>query len=248
MNETRIIADKVKLRNPALIVGLPGIGNIGSLVAQYLIQKLNAKQFATLYSPYLPYMIVALADGSFRLVSDRFYYWKGKNRDLVILTGDYQPSSSEGQYEVNEKIIEFFKSVGGNEVYTIGGYTAEDKYVKNPRVFGVTADAKMRKNLEKFNVMFGKLPNLSIIGAAGMVVAFAKEHKLPAACIMGETGMLEIDANSAKSVLAILSKLFQIKIDLGDINELQKETEKFIKELEGAAFQTHSDESPNYIK
>ncbi|MEM3483006.1 MAG: PAC2 family protein [Candidatus Micrarchaeaceae archaeon] len=247
MKDTTIIADKVKLKNPVLIVGMPGIGNIGSLVAQYLVQKLNAKQFATLYSPHLPYIIIALADGSFRLVSDRFYYWKGKDRDLVILVGDYQPASSEGQYEINEKIVEFFKSIGGNEIYTIGGYTAEDRYVQNPRVFGVTADAAMRKKLEKVNVIFGALPNLSIIGAAGMVVAFAKEHKMPAACVMGETGMLEVDANSAKSVLEILSKLFKIKIDLNDISALQKDTEKFIKELEGAT-QSQKEEFPNYIK
>ncbi|MGC8676544.1 MAG: PAC2 family protein [Candidatus Micrarchaeia archaeon] len=248
MNKTTITYRKVKLNNPVLIVGLPGIGNVGNLVAQYLIQKLNAKQFATLHSPHLPYMIIALADGSFRLVNNRFYYYKGAKRDIVILTGDYQPASSEGQYDVSEKIVKFFKSIGGKEVYTIGGYSAADRYVQKPRVFGVSADKSIRSKLEKASVIFGAVPNLSIIGAAGLIVAFAKKHKLPAACVMGETGMLEVDANSAKSVLETLSKVFGIKIDLNDINALQKETEKFIKELEESSGQSHKDEFPNYIK
>ena len=56
-------------------------------------------------------------------MSNRFYHCnsaKGK-RDLVILLGDAQPLSPEGQYDVNERIVEFFKMLGGRTIYTIGG-------------------------------------------------------------------------------------------------------------------------------
>jgi len=254
VRETKIFSKKIELRNPILIVGLPGIGNIGSLVVQYLIQQLGAKEFATLYSPHLPYFVVALDDGGFRLVSDRFYYYKNKDKngsDLVLLIGDYQPATSEGQYDVNDQIVKFFKSIGGKVVYTIGGYASGDnKYVANPRVFGVSADKKLRKELEKHNVIFGAMPNLSIIGAAGLVVAFAKMHGLPAACLMGETGMLDVDANASKKVLEVLSKILKIDIDLKDITKLQTETEKLVKELQEAAADTASKQAsnPNYIK
>ncbi|MGC8547856.1 MAG: proteasome assembly chaperone family protein [Candidatus Micrarchaeia archaeon] len=250
MNESKIVYKKVSLRSPILIVGLPGIGNVGNLAAQYLVQKLNAKEFATLYSPHFPYIVIATPDGGFRLVSNRFYYYKNKklSHDLVILIGDYQPASSEGQYEVNDKIVRFFKSLGGKEVYTLGGYSTEDRYVPNPRVFGVTKSKAMHEKLEKAGVVFNIAPSLSIVGAAGMVLAFADEQHMQVACIMGETGMLEVDANSAKSVLEVLSKLLNIDIDLKDMNNLQKETEKFIKELEQASKSAQHEEFPNYIK
>ncbi len=249
MNKTKIYYKKVKLHNPILVVGLPGIGNVGNLVAQYLIQKLNAKKFATLYSHHLPYFVIAEADGTFRLVSNRFYYYKNKKgSDIVILTGDYQPATSEGQYDISEKVVLFFKSLGGKKVFTIGGYSAGETYIQNPRVFGVAGDKATINELSKQGVIFGAVPNLSIIGAAGLVAAFAKKHKLKVACIMGETGMLEVDANSAKSVLNVLSKILGIEIDLKDLEALQKETEKFIKSLEEASKANTGDEFPNYIK
>ena len=67
--KTHIVAKKVKLHNPILLVGLPGIGNVGSLVVQYLIQQLNAKEFAELYSHHFPYMVIVTPDGGHRPAS-----------------------------------------------------------------------------------------------------------------------------------------------------------------------------------
>src|SRR5882762_290785 len=99
MKETKIYYKKVKLNDPILFVGLPGIGSVGTLVAEHLRNELKAKKFATLYSPYFPYQIIMLKNGAFRLVNNRFYYHKSGNgkSDIVILLGDAQPISSEGQ-------------------------------------------------------------------------------------------------------------------------------------------------------
>ncbi|MGC9037556.1 MAG: PAC2 family protein [Candidatus Micrarchaeia archaeon] len=252
--KTHIVAKKVKLHNPILLVGLPGIGNVGSLVVQYLIQQLNAKEFAQLYSQHFPYLVIVTPDGGHRLVSNRFFYYKNPNKkgnDLVLLIGDYQPATSEGQYEVNDMIVKFFKSLGGKEVYTIGGYSAEARIIQNPRVFGVTNNKSLKERLSKLGVMIGATPNLSIIGAAGLVMAFADRAKMPSACIMGETGLLEVDANAARSVLQLLVKMFDLKINLNELVAIQHETEKLIKELEEAAGKEGAPkvgEHPNYIR
>ena len=53
------ILDKVKLKDPVLIEGLPGIGNVGRIAAGYLVSELNMKKFAELYSPhFLPLVIL----------------------------------------------------------------------------------------------------------------------------------------------------------------------------------------------
>src|SRR5271155_3818438 len=123
MKDTKIFYKKVKFTDPVLIVGLPGIGSVGSLVADHLRNELKAKKFATLYSPHFPYQVIMLNNGNFRLINNRFYYVKGKKgkSDIILLLGDAQPMTSEGQYEVNEKIVEFFKHLGGSKIYTIGG-------------------------------------------------------------------------------------------------------------------------------
>jgi hypothetical protein len=236
MKDTKISYKKVKLENPVLLVGLPGIGNVGSLVAEHIKNELKAKKFATLYSPHFPFQVLMQKNGGFRLVSNRFYHCKAQKRDLVILLGDVQPLSPEGQYDVNERIVEFFKMLGGKTIYTIGGYNlGNNQYVKEPRVFGVATGPDVVRRLKKQGVEMPLSDGTPIWGSAGMVVAFAERHGLDAACIMGETGMLDVDANSAKAVLQVLNKMLGLNVDLKNIEKLKADTEKFLQEMEDAS-------------
>ncbi len=235
MIKTTIYYKKVKLNDPILIVGLPGVGYVGGLVAEQLRSKLGAKKLATLYSPYFPYQIITLKNGGFRLVSNRFYYYKNKNkkgRDLVILMGDCQPLSPEGQYDVNERIVKFFKNLGGNTIYTIGGYNTGNRNAEKPRIFGVSSDEQVRTALSKFGIRFGEAAGISILGSAGMILAFSKKHNVQAACIMGETNMLEVDATAAKSVLRAMGEILDVPVDFKNLDRIQKDTEKAIREIE----------------
>ena len=52
MIETTIVEKgKVKLHNPILIEGLPGIGLVGKIAAAHMIAELKAEKVAELYSP-----------------------------------------------------------------------------------------------------------------------------------------------------------------------------------------------------
>ncbi|MCL5239280.1 MAG: PAC2 family protein [Candidatus Marsarchaeota archaeon] len=233
MKDTKIYYKKTKLNKPILFVGLPGIGSIGSLVAEHLRKELGAKKFATLYSPHFPYQILMLKNGAFRMISNRFFYAKGRQgkSDVVILLGDAQPLTPEGQYEVNEKIVEFFKHLGGTKIYTIGGFSMGANYVKSPKVFGLATDPSTMTKIKGYGVTPTEATGMSVLGSAGMIVAFSKKHKMGAACIMGETGMLDVDANSAKAVLQVVSKIIGRQIKPGSIEKLRGETEKMLGEL-----------------
>jgi hypothetical protein len=259
LKDTKIYYKKIKFNKPVLLVGLPGIGSIGNLVAEHLRNELKAKKFATLYSPNFPYQIIMQKNGTFRLVSNRFYYVKGKpgKNDLIILLGDAQPLTPEGQYDVNERIVEFFKMLGGSRIYTIGGYSIGTHYVKSPRVFGLATDSETLDYLKKNGVTPTNSVGMSVLGSAGMIVAFSKKHKIKAACMMGETGLLEVDANSAKAVLEVISKMFDIKINLSNIEKLKTATEKMLRDLDEASKSMFAqsvpphashEENPNYIR
>lgn len=250
MNRTKIYYNKkLKLKNPIMVVGLPGIGSVGSLVAEYLKNELRAKRFATLYSPHFIHQTIMLKSGYTRLISNRFYSKDSNGASVVILLGDTQAASPEGQYEVNEEIVKFFKSLGGKTIYTIGGYSAGSHYIQNPKVFGVATDRQTKAELSKKGVVFGRT-NGAIWGSAGMIVSFAKKHGLHAACIMGETSALEIDANAARAVLESMKNILGIKINLENIDKIKKETDRMIKEFEDsqkAPETTHKENFP-YIR
>ena len=125
MNKTTIYYDKkVKMKAPVMVVGLPGIGSVGALVGEHLKAELGAKKFASLYSPHFMHQTIMLKNGHTRLISNRFYYKELKNNTLILLLGDTQAATPEGQYDINEEIVRFFKGLGGAQIYTIGGYSA----------------------------------------------------------------------------------------------------------------------------
>ena len=74
------------LEEPVLIEGLPGVGNVGKLAAEHLVEQLKATKFADIYSKYFPPQVLVDDEGLIRLVNNELYYSKGE--------GDGQTSSS----------------------------------------------------------------------------------------------------------------------------------------------------------
>ena len=236
MNKTTISYNKkAKLKNPILVVGLPGIGNVGSLVGEHIRNETSASKFATLHSPFFPHHVIMGRKGGVRMVSNRFYHFKNKNgRSIVLLLGDVQAASPKGQYDVNEKIIKFFKSLGGKTAFTIGGYSMGAQYVQKPRVFGVSNSKPLMQSLSKQGVSFGEVGG-TIWGSAGLIPAMSKKYEIESACIMGETSMLEIDANAAKAVLEVIKKIINIDINLENLDKIKTETEKILNDIENVS-------------
>src|SRR5580658_6210551 len=130
--------ENVELKDPVLVEGLPGVGNVGKLAADYLKDKVGARPLATIFSKFFPPQVYVSEDGVIRLVSNGLYYRKGKSkgeRDLLILGGDYQGISPEGQYELTHRVLEVAARFGAKEVYTLAGF-AQGHVVESPRGLG----------------------------------------------------------------------------------------------------------------
>lgn len=220
---------------PILIVGLPGIGNVGKLVVDHMRKELGAERVATIYSPHFPHQVIMLKSGRMRLVNNRLYLAKTAKKlgfDIIFLTGDTQPITSEGQYEVSTTIVEYFKNeLGGQYLYTIGGYSAQNAPVTNPRVFGSATDQSVIKDFKGSDVMFGQSRG-AILGAAGLMVAFAKFQGMKGICLMGETSFIDFDPAAAKSVINTLSKKLGVKLNPNEFDKMIEKTTKTMKELE----------------
>ncbi len=223
----------LKLKSPILLVGLPGIGAVGKLVAEQLIREFKGEKIATLYSQHFPPRVVMLKNGKIKLVGNRFYKLKTKTKnDIIVLTGEDQAVTPEGQYVVNNKIVDFFvNTLKGKEIITIGGYNISGNYTDRPRALGNASSDKVIKEFKKSGVVFGESRG-TIFGSAGLIVAFAKMNKIDSICIMGESSLIDMDPNAAKSVLKVLSKNLNLNIDMTKIDSIIEKTAKMIKELE----------------
>src|SRR3989442_8588278 len=160
--------DHPKLDDPTCIEGLPGIGNVGKLAAEHLKDELKAVKFAEIFSKYFPPQVLVQEDGQVKLVNNEMHYVKrGAGKDLVLITGDYQGLTPEGQYELSDFILRELKKLGVRRVFTLGGDGVGRKVTK-PRVLGAATGNDIAKEMVKYSVVFSPgEPGAGIVGASG---------------------------------------------------------------------------------
>ena len=233
--ETKIIlSEKVKFKNPVLVQGLPGIGNVGRVAAGYLISELGMKKIGELYSRHFWPLVVLHPDSTVSPLKNEIFYCKGASNDIIILTGDTQSVTPEGHYEICEKILEFCEASGVKEIITLGGF-AEGKEMDDPRIIGAANDKKLVKKYEKFDIDFGENhPTGTIVGTSGLLVGMAKMRDIDAICLMGQTvGMPGLtDPKSADKVLHVLTKILGIKIDMSKLEKAIEEIDTQIQKAD----------------
>jgi uncharacterized protein (TIGR00162 family) len=231
------VLEKAKLKNPILIEGLPGVGNIGRVAVGYMIAEMKAKEFAQLYSKHFFPFVMLHDEYQLHLLKNQFSYWKAKKktqRDIIFLTGDCQSLSPHGHYEVVEAILDFVQKLGVKEIITIGGL-ATGELEKDPQILGSATSEKIMKKYKKFDIDFNAGERVGyIVGAAGLLPGLGKERGMEGVCLLGETSGFPIvtDPKSAEIVLDELTKMLGIKLDMSRLEKRVKEMERFIKKVE----------------
>lgn len=228
------VAEKVELRDPVLVEGLPGVGNVGKLAADYLREKLDAKPLATILSKFFPPQVYVSEEGLIRMVSNELSYRKAKKageRDLLILGGDYQGISPEGQYELTHRVLEFCHGLGVKEVYTLAGF-AQGHVVETPRVLGAATSAARVEAMKKAGVVFSRNdPGGGLIGASGLFLGLGRLFDMEGVCLMGETSGYFVDPRSAEAVLKILSQILGLSVDFADLEAKAKEIDRIAQKI-----------------
>ncbi len=243
--------ERPEMKNVIFIEGLPGIGLIGKLAAEHLIQAFDAKKFAELYSPHFPHQALVKEDSSLRLMKNKFYHGKYKDMDFVILVGDTQPSPSNsfGHYEIVSKILEYISPFGVSTIFTLGGYSTGGEVVEKPRVLGAVSDVALVEEYKDVGITFRDDPGAAIVGASGLLLAMGRQEGMQGICLLGESpGYMYIDAKAAKSVLEVISKVLDIEMDMTALDERAEETENLIKKIQDMQRKSMSQNVPEMNK
>jgi uncharacterized protein (TIGR00162 family) len=242
---------KVELNKPVMIEGLPGVGNVGKLVAEHMIQELNAEKIVEIYSRHFPPQVLVNGDGTVRLCKIEIYAWKSKELDLLIINGDQQSVTNEGHYLISERLLDFAQQHDVSRIYTLGGYGI-GQLVEKQTVLGSVNEAELVAEMKGYGVEFrDDEPGGSIVGASGLLLGLGKMRGIPAVCLLGLTSGYLVDPKSAQAVLKILCRALNLEIDMQDLKDRAEEMEKVIerlKEMEQAQVPRRREEELGYIR
>lgn len=215
------ILTKPELREPLAIVGSPGLRSVGKLVIESLVVSLKANLMAELYSSHFPVFYqtspsyspipefpgepgVIIDDKNVKLPRVEFYYSSAPS--LIIVKGYH--ANFYGQYEVAEKVLDFFEESGVKRIIGVAGYGHEGE-----GVCCAATNLKMLEEMKRFQVekeYVGPLYSFS-----GLVFGLATLRGMSGVCLFGRTKPNpdypeDPDTNAAKIVMEKLQQILQV--------------------------------------
>jgi proteasome assembly chaperone (PAC2) family protein len=200
------------LEKPVFVQGLPGFGNVGRIAAHLLIKFCEAKPFAELYSPSFPDYVSISSKGIAYLPKYEFYAAPMEKNNLVIMTGETQPSFDDvlAHYQVCSEIVDFAEKLDCHFMVTMGGVPiTEDK----AQVYVAATSSRLAKEfMEKGAVIYSKG---RIVGGTGLTLALAKERRLDGVCLLGTTTGFKADRGAGFMVFKFLMKAIGKEIKEG---------------------------------
>lgn len=255
MKETLVRRVKeTTLKDPILVEGLPGVGHVGKLVADHLVEELKAEKIIEIFSPHFPPQVMVQEDGTIKQVRNEIYAFHGQNGqpDLLLVVGDYQSATNEGHYELTGIFLDIAQEFGVKRIYALGGY-GTGQFVDKPTVLGAANNVSLVEEMKQYDVVFQENePGGGIIGVSGLLLGLGGLRGIDSICLMGVTSGYLVDPKSAQEVLRILCKALNIEVDTQALQERAKEMEKIVgklQEMEKAQmpYECGGDEDLRYI-
>ncbi len=219
---------KPKLRDSILIAGLPGIGNVGKVTVDFLIDSLDAKKFAEIGSYYFPSSVFVNEENLVSLPKVELYCKHTKGCDIILLAGDVQPIDEHSCYLFCDEVLNLFESYGGKEIITVGGIGLQ-KIPKSPKLY-ITGTGKevIRKYKYCLRDIYGVVG--PILGVSGVLVGLAGKRGIPAVSLLAQTFAhpAYLGIKGSREALKSISERLGVKLD---IKRLDKEIDDLEHEL-----------------
>ena len=208
---------KKRPKNPIIIHGFPGVGLVGSIATEFLLQHLDVEQIGKINLEEMPAM-VAIHDNK---MVDPFGIFYNRKYNLVIVHAVAPTSGFE--WKIADFIIELADKLQAKEIVSLEGVAGA-----NPdefKSFFYSEDAKKINKMKKAGI--NPLKEGIIMGVTGAVLI--KSDKVPLSCIFSETHSSLPDSKAAAKIIEGLDKYLGLKIDYAP---LVKQAENFEQKLQ----------------
>ncbi|MCX8208404.1 MAG: PAC2 family protein [Sulfolobales archaeon] len=219
----------IKLRksgfeDKVLVVGLPGMGRVGYITANYFVNKLGGSLAGEVYSVYFPSQL-EVDDGGFGNLFTGKIYDIGK---ALVFTADVQPQNSVGQNSISKKVVEALFKRGVRYVVAAAAYVVPNVELVR-KVYVVGTDARTVETFTSLGAV--KLRGGTISGMNGIIVGWSKYYGIPGAVLLGETWapLVEVDEadfRAAKHVIQVIARFLDVEVDVSELDTYAEHVEQ----------------------
>jgi uncharacterized protein (TIGR00162 family) len=238
------------LSDPVLVEGLPGVGHVGKLAAEYLLEEFESELVRRVYADEFPPQVSIDDEGVAELVCAEFHAVETAGRDVLVLTGDHQAGSNAGHYHLTESFLDIAETMGAETLFALGGVPTGE-LIEEYHVLGAVTDADLKADLEAEDVEFREdEPAGGIVGVSGLLLGIGRRRGLDATCLMGETSGYLVDPKSARAVLEVLEAVLEFELDYESLEDRAEEMEEVvgkIQEMQNQGAQMPTDDDLRYI-
>src|SRR3989344_7961935 len=210
----KVFLDK-KPKNVKIIAGFPGVGLVGTITTEFLIEHLNAEQIGKIKIEETP-PIVAVHQGKVVEPIGIFY---NKKHNLIILHA--LTSINNIEWQLADEICYIMKELKAKEVISIEGIGSTN--TENPNVYFLSNLSSVSKKLDLENLKEG-----IVMGVTG---ALLLKSCLILTCLFAETHSNLPDSRAAANIIKTLDKYLGLKIDYKPLLAKAVKFENKIKEL-----------------
>ncbi len=218
---------------PILLAAWPGMGQVGSMVVDYLHQKLMAKSFAQMESADIMPDVVLVKEGIAHFPegpANRFFFWS--NPGLIIFEAGIQIHGVLGFKMVNA-VLQFSRQYGVKEVYTFAALAQQMNHNDPSEVFCAASNQNMLLSLQQQGLR--AVQDGYVGGLNGLLLGMAEAQGMQAACLLGSIPSYAANLaypKAAAGILNVIKSFIHIEFDVTEMENNAEAMDKMFGEAE----------------
>ena len=238
-----------KLEGAVLNDGFPGVGLVGTIVANFLINSLKLEQIGIIDSQKFPPISVVkegIPHNPMRLYSGEQICNDGTCNQVVVCVSEFTPPA-EMTKDLVESLVDWAGKNGCTKVISAEGFNSGPKNEgESNDIYGITSTAGARSWIEE-----AKVKPFTYGTVGGITGSLLNEGKLRGMNILGLLAEVSEDSPDARAAAGVIKAIDELLLAIElDIEPLLKEAESLEQEVQVVREQAPPEVSsavPRYI-
>jgi uncharacterized protein len=217
MAQINVLADDVSLDAPAMIEGLPGVGLVGKIAADHLVETFDMVHYANVLCEGIPKVAVYRESDPGLQTPVRLY--ADPERDLLVLQSDV-PISPQAATEFAGCFVDFFETETALPVYLSG--IPREKSADVPSLYGIGVGT----GLDRLGAADVAEPTETglVSGPTGALLHFAVERSMPAVGLIVESDPQFPDPEASRVLIKHgIEPLLDLEVDVSELVDRAEE-------------------------